>query len=105
MEGTRIAFRPATYDRNRASEPVKRRVGPRTSSHGGDKVCEERAPRPDSARATYPGHGGSTDGGCGRIVVVLLAVEAEVDVRKVGLTMGDREAFGDQHRRALSRVI
>ena len=35
MEGTRIAFPPATYDRNQASDCVERMVGPRTSSHGG----------------------------------------------------------------------
>ncbi len=33
--GTLIAFRLATYDRDKASELVKRLHGQRTSSHGG----------------------------------------------------------------------
>ncbi len=40
--GTRIAFRLASYDRNRASELVKRLVGQRTSSHGGTYVYRRK---------------------------------------------------------------
>lgn len=42
MEGSLIAFRLATYDRNEASEFVTRRVGQRTSSHDGTCVIRRK---------------------------------------------------------------
>ncbi len=42
MEGSLIAFRLATYDKNRASELVKRLYGQRTSSHGGKYVYRRK---------------------------------------------------------------
>ncbi len=42
VEGTLIAFRLATYDRDKASELVKRLYGQRTSSHGGKYVYRRR---------------------------------------------------------------
>ena len=41
-EGTLIAFRLARYDRDRASELVKRLYGQRTSSHGGRYVYRRK---------------------------------------------------------------
>ncbi len=42
MEGTLIAFRLARYDKDRASELVKRLYGQRTSSHGGRYVYRRK---------------------------------------------------------------
>lgn len=42
MEGTLIAFRLAKYDRDKASELVKRFYGQRTSSHGGKYVYRRK---------------------------------------------------------------
>ena len=42
VEGTLIAFRLATYDRDKASELVKRLVGQATSSHGGRYVYRRK---------------------------------------------------------------
>ncbi len=42
LEGVSIAFRLARYGRDRASEFVKRRVGQRTSSHGGTYVYRRK---------------------------------------------------------------
>ncbi len=42
MEGTLIAFRLRQYDKDRASELVKRLYGQRTSSHGGKYVYRRK---------------------------------------------------------------
>ncbi len=42
MEGTLIAFRLAAYDRDKASQLVKRLYGQRTSSHGGKYVYRRK---------------------------------------------------------------
>ena len=42
MDGALLAFRLVPYDRDRASELVKRLVGPRTSSHGGKCVVRRK---------------------------------------------------------------
>ena len=42
MEGTLIAFRLASYDKDQASELVKRLYGQRTSSHGGKYVYRRK---------------------------------------------------------------
>ncbi len=42
MEGTLIAFRLARYDKDKASELVKRLYGQQTSSHGGKYVYRRK---------------------------------------------------------------
>lgn len=95
MDGTLLAFRLAEYDRNRASELVKRLYGQKTSSHGGKYVYRRKGlldeiphvrlirgvilvRREDAAMATK----------------FLEGMGAEVHVRTVAFTAGDREALG-----------
>ena len=95
MEGTLIAFRLATYDKNKASELVKRLYGQRTSSHGGTYVYRRKGlldeiPHVRLIRGVVIVR--QTDQG--RVLALLRSLRAEVHARRVELTKVDLQTLG-----------
>ncbi len=95
MEGTLIAFRLASYDRNRASELVKRLYGQRTSSHGGKYVYRRKGlldgiPHVRLIRGVIIVR--TEDAGC--VKKLLRTLGADVSDRRVTLTVRDARALG-----------
>ncbi len=91
MEGTLIAFRLATYDKDRASELVKRLYGQRTSSHGGKYVYRRKGlldeiPHVRLIRGVIIVR--TED--AGRVSDFLTLCDAEVHTRAVKLSREDR---------------
>ena len=91
MNGTLNAFRLATYDRDKASELVKRLYGQRTSSHGGTYAYRRKG-LPDGIphRRRIRGVVIVRTEDAGRVVVLLEEIGAEVHTKRVELTKGDR---------------
>ena len=94
LEGTRIAFRLARYDRDKASELVKRLSGQARSSHGAKygrrrKGLLDEIPHGRLVRGVVIVRTEET----GRVVGLLEEMGAEVPARRVELTTEDREAL------------
>jgi hypothetical protein len=99
MDGVLIAFRLAKYDKNRASDLVKRLYGQATSSHGGryryrrlgflDGVPHRRLIRGVLILRTQEAY---------RLAERLRELGAEVHVRRVELTEEDIVTLGLQDR-------
>ncbi len=94
MEGTLIAFRLARYDKDRASELVKRLYGQRTSSHGGKYVYRRKGlldeiPHVRLIRGVILVRVKDAE----RVVRFLERFGAEVHRRAVELTKVDRETL------------
>ena len=94
-EGTLIAFRLARYDRDRASELVKKLYGQRTSSHGGRYVYRRKGlldeiPYVRLIRGVVIVR--TED--AGRVTAFLGALGAEAHCRKVVLTKDDLAILG-----------
>ena len=90
-----LASRLAAYDRDRASELVKRRYGQATSSHGGRYRYRRRGLLDDIPhRRLIRGVLIVWTEDAGRVVELLRALEAEVHARTVTLTGEDREILG-----------
>ena len=95
MEGTLIAFRLARYDKNVASELVRRLYGQRTSSHGGKYVYRRKGlldeiPYVRLIRGVVIVR--TED--AGRVIEFLKGFRAEVHARTVTLTNEDRDRLG-----------
>ena len=95
VEGTLIAFRLASYDKDQASELVKRLYGQRTSSHGGKYVYRRKGlldeiPHVRLVRGVVIVRTADTK----RVVEFLTNLGAEVQVRTVELTKEDRDILG-----------
>ncbi len=95
MEGTLIAFRLARYDKDRASELVKRLYGQRTSSHGGRYVYRRKGlldeiPHVRLIRGVILVR--TED--AAKLCEFLERMAAEVHARRVILTSADREVLG-----------
>jgi len=92
--GVLIAFRLAKYDKNRASELVKRLYGQRTSSHGGQYVYRrmglvDEIPHRRLIRGVLILRRGDEE----RVLELLRELGAEVHVRQVKLTEEDSRAL------------
>ncbi len=90
MEGTLIAFRLTHYDRDRASDLVKRLYGQRTSSHGGKYVYRRKGlldeiPHVRLIRGVIIVRAKDA----GRVLAFLEALGLEIHCRKVDLTKDD----------------
>jgi len=95
MGTTLIASGLATYDRDRASELVKRPVGQAASSHGGRyayrrKGLLDEIPHMRLIRGVVIVRTEDAE----RVVALLEALGAEVHSRVVGLTGDDLKAMG-----------
>ena len=97
MNGTLNAFRLATYDRDKASELVKRLYGQRTSSHGGTYAYRRKG-LPDGIphRRRIRGVVIVRTEDAGRAVGLLETLGAEVHAGRVELAREDREAVQGQ---------
>ncbi len=100
MEGTLIAFRLATYDRDKASELVKRLYGQRTSSHGGKYVYRrpgllDDIPYVRMVRGVIIVRMEDAK----RVLGFLEGLHAEVHVRRVELTLEDQQTLRGPHSR------
>ena len=97
MEGTLIAFRLARVDKNVASELVKRRVRPRTSSHGGTCVVRRKGLL-DEIPYARPIRGVVIvrNEDAGRVERFLAEMGAEVHARTIQLTRGDTDVLGGE---------
>ena len=96
VEGTLIAFRLARYDKNAASELVRRLYGQRTSSHGGRYVYRRKGlldeiPYVRLIRGVVIVR--TED--AGRVTALLEGFGAEVHARTVALTKEDRTTLGN----------
>ena len=94
MDGVLVAFRLAKYDKNRASELVKRLYGQATSSHGGRYRYRRRGllddvPHHRLIRGVLILRAEDAD----RVAGWLRELGAEVHVRRVGLTEEDRSQW------------
>ena len=94
MDGVLIAFRLVKYDKNRASELVKRLYGQATSSHGGRYRYRRRGllddvPHRKLIRGVLILRAEDAD----RVAEWLRGMGAEVHVRRVELTEEDRSVF------------
>src|SRR3990172_8757288 len=94
MDGVLIAFRLAKYDKNRASELVKRLYGQPTSSHGGRYRYRRRGllddiPHRRLIRGVLILRAEDAD----RVTGWLRERGAEVHMRRVELTEEDERAF------------
>ena len=92
VEGTLIAFRLASYDKDQASELVKRLYGQRTSSHGGKYVYRRKGlldeiPHMRRIRGMVIVRTLDTK----RVVEFLTSLGAEVQLRTVEPTEEDRD--------------
>ncbi len=90
-EGILLAFRLATYDRDGASELVKKLYGQRTSSHGGKYVYRRKGlldeiPHVRLIRGVLLVRTEDAN----RVIELLKEFRAEVHVRSVELTREDR---------------
>ena len=95
MDGVLIAFRLARYDKDRASELVKRLYGQETSSHGGRYRYRRRGLLDDIPhRRLIRGVLIVRTEDAGRVVELLRELGAEVHERRVELTREDRVALG-----------
>jgi len=93
-KGILIAFRLSEYDKNRASDLVKRLYGQETSSHGGKyryrrKGLLEGVPHRRLIRGVIVLRVEDEK----RVVRLLRELDAEVYVRRVELTVEDRRAL------------
>src|SRR3990170_8734849 len=100
MEGTRIAFRLTSYDRDTTSELVKRLVGQATSSHGGKyayrrKGLLDEIPRVRLIRGMIIVR--TED--AGRVVALFEVMGVEVQARRVYLVAADIDALRRIRRR------
>src|SRR3990170_580171 len=109
MDGVLIAFRLARYDKNRASELVKRLYGQATSSHGGRYRYRRRGllddlPHRRLIRCVLILRAEDAD----RVAGWLRELGAEVHVRRGGLTEeGRQESWvtdGMEPKRAIPRL-
>ena len=92
MEGTRIAFRLATYDRDKASEFVKRLYGQRTTSHGGRYVYRRKGLLDETPHVRLiRGVVIVRTEDAGRVVGFLEGFGAEAHARRVRLIQDDVE--------------
>ncbi len=95
MDGVLIAFRLARYDKDRASELVKRLYGQATSSHGGKYTYRRKGLLDDIPhRRLIRGVLIVRTEDAGRVVELLEEMGAEVHARRVELTREDCEALG-----------
>jgi hypothetical protein len=93
--GTLIAFRLSRYDKNRASELVKRLYGQRTTSHGGKyeyrrKGLLDDVPHVRLIRGVVIVRAEDA----GRVLALLNELGAEVHSRRVELTGNDGKVLG-----------
>ena len=93
-KGILIAFRLSEYDKNRASDLVKRLYGQETSSHGGKYRYRrtgllEGVPHKRLIRGVVV----LREEDAKSVVRLLRELGAEVHVRRVELTMADRKAL------------
>ncbi len=95
MDGVLIAFRLTRYDRDRASELVKRLYGQRTSSHGGKYVYRRKGLLDDVPHVRLiRGVVIVRTEDAARVAALLEELRADVYARKVALTRTDRQAMG-----------
>ena len=94
MNGILIAFRLARYDKDRASDLVKRLFGQATSSHGGRYRYRRRGllddvPHRRLIRGVLILRAEDED----RVAGWLREMRVDVHIRRVELTEGDRQAL------------
>ncbi len=94
-EGVLLAFRLARYDRDRASDLVKKLYGQRTSSHGGTYVYRRKGlldeiPHVRLIRGVVIVRMEDA----GRVARLLQAYDAEVHRRRIELTEDDIASLG-----------
>ncbi len=99
-EGTLLAFRLARYDRDRASDLVKKLYGQRTSSHGGKYVYRRKGlldeiPHVRLIRGVIIVRIEDAV----RVIRFLEQIGAEVHERTVTLTPKDRKVLGAEAQR------
>jgi hypothetical protein len=93
--GVLVAFRLSAYDKNRASDLVKRLYGQETSSHGG-RYRYRRTGLLDGIphRRLIRGVLVLREADAERVARLLREYDAEIHVRRVELTAEDRKALG-----------
>jgi len=95
MERTLIAFRLAPYDRDKASELVKRLYGQATSSHGGTYVYRRKGLLDETPHVRLiRGVMIVRTEDAGPVLRLLKEMAVEVHVRRIELTRDDYAGLG-----------